>query len=314
MRRKFGSMARMNYEIGTFPCKTGFMRWARMAGPAAPRGCVLVNIGWGEWIEKYMTLAQEFYERGFETVVLERQGQGLSSRYFENRMLGWLPDFQNQIDDFDAFYNSQFAGDGVPLLLMGHSMGAHILLRWYLEKNPTENIRGLILSSFMQRIKTAPFTYGQAEMIASMANFFGLGRSYAPGQATYDPVNVPFEQNVITGDEARYRAMVVTLRDNPLLKCGGISFGWLNATFRSARQLEARLKLGAPPGPYLMLSPQNDPLVETTAMKDVAAYLPNCESRFFGEARHELLEEKEAIRAQVWSAMDAFIASRVRGV
>jgi lysophospholipase len=300
----------MAYEIGTFPCKDGFMRWARREAPDKARGCVLMLIGWGEWLEKYSAFSEQWYKRGFEVVILERRGQGLSSRFLENRGKAWLPDYLELIEDFDTFYNHYFAGEETPLLLCGHSMGAHLLLRWYAEKTPPEPIKGLVLFSPMQHFSTAPFSFGVAQWITGFACMLGFGKTYAPGQENYDPANIPFQGNAITHDESSYQAMVLALRDNPLLKTGGITFGWLQATFRSIRALRRRLRLGAPPGPYLVLSPAKDPLVGTEAIKEIAAYLPHCESQYFDEAAHELLQEKPDIRKQVWAAVDDFIKGK----
>lgn len=297
----------MDYEIGTFPCKEGFMRWARVAAPENSRGCVLFWIGWGEWLEKYASTAQAFNTRGFEVIILERRGQGLSSRFMDDRTKGWLPDFRELIADFDAFYAQYFAGESAPLLLAGHSMGAHLLLRWYVEANPPENIHGLILLSPMIRVLTSPFSYATAQLICFFANLFGLGRYCAPGQSGFDQVNVAFNKNVCTRDEEQYKGMIVALRDNPMLKVGGITYGWLASAFRSAEALMKRLRLGAPQGPYLVLGSENDPLVETQAIKEIAALLPNCESHFYVGAAHELLHETPDIRHKVWAEMDKFI-------
>ncbi|MBI3420185.1 MAG: alpha/beta hydrolase, partial [Proteobacteria bacterium] len=251
----------MPYEITTFPCSTGgFMRWARLEGPKPSRGCVIIHIGWGEWLEKYAADAEKWRRRGFETVVLERRGQALSSRFLENRNKAWLPDYSRLVEDFDEFFRQIFDDEHEPLLLCGHSMGAHLLLRWMLEKRPRVAIKGVILLSPMQRILTPPFSYSMARLITAVAMMLGLSRHYAPGQESFDPVKTPFAGNFITHDEARYDAMVLALRENPLLKSGGVTFGWLQAAFRSAEKLEKLLLLGAPRGPYLMLGAENDPL------------------------------------------------------
>ncbi len=306
----------MSYEISTFPCPGGgFMRWARLAGPKPARGCVLVFMGWGEWLEKYESIAQLWHERGFETVVAERRGQGLSSRFLENdRSRAWLPGFDVLLRDFSAFYKEYFMGDATPLLLMGHSMGAHLLLRWYAEARPAENIKGAILLSPMQRVKTGRIACPVAEWIAGSAALLGLGKLFAPGQKNADPATRPFAGNSLTRDAGRYRVLQMTLRDNPMLKAGGVTLGWLSAAFASARRLERALKRGAPNGPYLLLGPEDDPLVDSRAMKDIAALLPNCAAHFIKDAAHELLQETDEVRARTWEDLRCVHKDVFRGI
>jgi lysophospholipase len=301
----------MTYHIETFPCENGnFMRWARLDAPKQPsKGCVLIGVGWGEWLEKYAPVAEEWRKRGYDCAVLEWRGQGLSSRMLSDRLRGHHNGFEPLIEDLDAFINWYFENDPGPVYLMGHSMGAHLLLRWYLEREPTmQIIKGIILMSPMQEINTEPFRYKTAEMIARVATAFGMGKRYAPGQKYFDPAEEPFLGNKLSHDENRYMASMLALRDNPMLKSGGLTFGWLNTVFKSTKKLDARIKLGAPKGPYLVVGPQHDPLVETRAMKRIAAYLPNCTSAFYLNAGHELLFETDAIRKEVWKAIDNFMS------
>ncbi|HVY12447.1 MAG TPA: alpha/beta hydrolase [Alphaproteobacteria bacterium] len=299
----------MAYEIGTYSIEGGgFMRYARLNAPKPSRGCVLIGLGWAEWLEKYAGVAEDWAQRGFDVVAVEWRGQALSSRFLERRDRAWHASFDVLVDDLDAFVRWYFQDDQGPLLLMGHSLGAHLLLRWYIEKTPPHNIiRGVMLLSPMQRVNTKPFAYRVAQAITSTAMFLRLGQRFAPGQGKFDPVNVPFAGNQLTHSEARYNAMILALRENPLLKAGGITYGWLSAAFRSANKLEARLKLGAPKGPYLVIGPEQDPLVETEGMRKIAKLLPNCTAQFFAGAAHELLEESDDIREKTWAAIDAFI-------
>jgi len=71
----------------------------------------------------------DFIERGFNVLVVDPRGQGLSDRILEDKLKSYIDDFQTYADDL-AFAAQEFA----PLLpkphiVMGHSMGGTIALQ-----------------------------------------------------------------------------------------------------------------------------------------------------------------------------------------
>lgn len=302
----------MELNFSTFACANGgFMRWARAhVTTQTTRGHVLILPGWGEWIEKYDEMAGEWVQRGYHVTILEWRGQGLSSRFMAKGEASWIPSFDVLVKDLQDFFVAQIADETLPLLLFGHSMGAHLALRWCMEYPASQKtFKKLILASVMQGLITKPFPLAMTKLIVAAANLFGMGKAYAPGQAQFDQSEQYFPKNVLTHDEARFNRMMQQLRDRPELKVGGMSFGQVGAALRSVAKLEGALGKNPPQLATLMLIPQDDPLVKSSAMREVAGQIPYCQTVEFPDARHELFMEQDSIRKKAWEAVEVFIAA-----
>lgn len=280
-------------------------------GPIAEnsKGTVVIAIGWAEWLEKYAEVARQWQARQFNTLVVEWRGQAASSRFLDDKNKSWVPSFDILINDFHTFFQAQFEGLSTPVTVLGHSMGGHLALRWYLEKGRAyRTIRGLILSSPMHWPNTTPFPLPLARFIAHSAVTLGLTQHYAPGCDYFDQASIPFEENRITGDAAHYTQMLEQLNANPALKSGGITFGWLDAAFRSIAKVEKLLTRGAPPrGRFLVLGAVDDEVVHYAGVRRVANLLPHAGLISLYDARHELFQETNTIRQRVWQAVDGFM-------
>lgn len=303
----------MIFSFSTFSCPGGgTMRWA--TGANAQKNTVLILPGWGEWIEKYEELAAEWQARGYKAVIPEWRGQGLSSRLLEDRKKTWLPSVDVLIADLDAFFATQLVSER-NLAIFAHSMGGHIVLRWLLERSSkgasATNIKAMILSSLMQRIVTRPIPYLLARPITALAMAAAHDKTYAIGQAAFDQTAIPFEKNLLTHDTKRYQAMLRLLRTRPELKVGGITYGWLNAVFRSAAQLEENLNKPLILPPTLFLASKDDPLVVFEAIRHIAGKIPGAQTAWFDSARHELLFETDAVRKRAWKEIDDFLKNQI---
>lgn len=298
----------MSLEIKTLPCTyDGEMRYATSPAGKGAKGTVLLLPGWGEWIEKYSDIIKEWNERKFNVFIIEWRGQGLSSRFLMDRNKTWLPNFDILVDDLDRFFKFELI-ETKKILLVGHSMGAHLGLRWYLERGRVyPAIKGVILASMLHEFITAPIPSCIAKMVVQCAAWLGFDQAFMFGQSTFNQADDNFALNVLTGDEARFNNMIAMLKEKPELKVGGLTFGWLDAMLKSIERLEKDLARGAPRIPYYIFGSSNDPLVATSGFKHVASMLPNCVTHTFDGAKHELSHERDDIRNAVWQAMDAFI-------
>jgi len=99
------------------------------AAKDAPRGSIIFSPGRTEFIEKYLETTADLITRGFNVLMVDPRGQGLSDRLTEDRLRSYVRSFQDYADDF-GFAASTFA----PLLprphvAVGHSMGGTIVLQ-----------------------------------------------------------------------------------------------------------------------------------------------------------------------------------------
>ena len=302
----------MDFIFHTFSCPAGgTMRWTASPAthPTLPhaRGTVIIFPGLGEWIEKYAETINQLHTRGFNVIIFEWRGQGLSSRLLADPAKGHVPAFDALIDDFDAFFRSHVKTK-VPLLVLAHSMGAHLYLRWRCGKGRAEKIEGTIICGVLHEPNTSPFPLPLARWIVKSAIKGGKAEHYAPMQRGYDSAAIPFAANTLTRDEKRYALMMQQLRGNTALKMGGLTYGSLNAIFQSAPRLIQDLKDHPPPEPILFLGAAHDRVVRPEGLRKVAALLPQARTLYFEDAGHELFQETDAVQREIWQAIDAFTA------
>ncbi|UFS55817.1 alpha/beta hydrolase [Comamonadaceae bacterium M7527] len=93
----------------------------------APRAHVLLVHGLGEHARRYDTLAMWFQNKGISVWAYDQRGHGVSSG-----ARATLPTPDALLYDLDvvwqAFANAH--NSGVPLLVLGHSMGGLVVMRW----------------------------------------------------------------------------------------------------------------------------------------------------------------------------------------
>jgi lysophospholipase len=271
-----------------------------------PRGTVLLLHGRSEFLEKYAETAAEWTRRGYAVVGLDWRGQGLSDRYPDAGAAGHVPDYADYVADARALLDhAERTGAPRPWVLFAHSMGGHVALR--LLAAGEDRVAAAVLSAPMTDIRTDPFPRWLAAAVVRTAAAAGLGARYAFGQGDYDPAGAAFEGNPVTSDRARWRAHHEGFARDPGLVVGGVTFGWLAATFRSVDALAAP---GAPEGirvPVLFAVAPDDALVPSASQLAIAARVPGAVVRTYPGSRHEPFMEADAVRDRVWADVDGFL-------
>ena len=92
---------------------------------ANPRGSIIFSPGRTEFIEKYLETVTDFIERGFNVLVIDPRGQGLSDRLLDDRLKSYVDDFQDYSEDFGFVIKEFEPLLPKPHIVMGHSMGGH---------------------------------------------------------------------------------------------------------------------------------------------------------------------------------------------
>ncbi len=276
-------------------------------GTIAAKGTVLVLHGRTEMIEKYFETIGELLARGFAVATFDWRGQGLSDRALGDRHKGHVWDFAEYHLDIDAFIDSCVKPNlPPPYTLLAHSMGAHIAVR-YLHDCP-EKISRAILCSPMAYINAAPLPHLVARAIVFLGASFGKKEAYVPGGKFYDPSRNAFEGNPLTNDAERYAREAQLFRDNPDLVIGAPTLGWFEAAYRSMAMV-LRPEFGAAiKTPVLMVYGSEERVSLPRYQALLASLLANCQTYCIAGARHEILQETDAIRAQFWAAFDRFMA------
>lgn len=264
-------------------------------GPATP--AIVLLPGYSEPARKYAELIYDLGARGYSIYIMDHRGQGASDRLTPLHDLGHIDDFSYLVADFETFMASVVLPGGHPrLYLLAHSMGAAVGTL-YLANHPTV-FRAAVFSSPMFRIDT----HDTSELYAYLGSLWkvwtGAGQEPVDGPQRYrfDPSRTVAESNV-TSSGARWQEHLQIIRDDPRLALGGVSYGWLNQAMRATRgidRLGARLRI-----PVVVLKAGRDTIVHTEADDSFCRRSPapcTVASAPFADARHEILQERDAIR------------------
>ena len=269
----------------------------------ARRGHVVVCTGRTEFLEKLALPAAELARRGFAVASVDWRGQGLSDRLLQPRLKGHIADFLQYHQDLAALLGRpEVMALRGPRLVLGHSMGGAVALGAILRERL--EARALILSAPMLGIRLSRQMRWAAALTMQIARLTRRLESWPP----FGDVNVPyvfseFEGNVLTSDRALYEWMAATLRRQPDLQLAMPTIGWVRAATEECRAIAAAGPLDIP---SLCLIGSQEKVVDADAVRAGAARLGADLVEIEG-AEHELLLERQDLRARAWDAIDAFL-------
>lgn len=277
--------------------------WQAQAPQDAPT--LLLLTGRSECVEKYAEVAGDMAAQGYRVVAMDWRGQGGSARPLANPHKGHIDRFDTYLDDLEASLPHLLGDAGTgPVLALAHSMGGHLLLRYVAERR--HPFAGVMLSAPMLGIHTAPLPEPIARWLAATMVRRGHGGNYAPGQRDWYAADPSFQGNPLTSDPVRFLVGHRCYAAQPDLALGGATWGWLDAAFRSMRQLLRPEILAQVRIPVLLLSGLADRIVLPDRHTQAARLLPLCTFRQYPTARHELLMESDAIREGIMAEISHF--------
>jgi len=286
-------------RTASFPAKLTGRGKARTVA----KGRILFLTGFSEFIEKHLETIGELQGRGFQVFTLDWRGQGLSTRMLPNRSKGHVDDFGRFMEDLEVVLRETVPHG--PITLMGHSMGGHLALRLAQER-PARISRGVLIAPMID-ILLPPFVHSLARMAALGMSWVGLNDHYAPGAQDYGPWREEFAGNILTSDRGRFEQSAAYMRGNPDLGIGGPTIGWVRAAFNSIDETRAAGYAEGILAPILIVGAGRDQLVDTSALAPLAHRLPRVRLVVIEDSMHEILKERDEIRARFWEAFDTFI-------
>jgi len=265
-----------------------------------PRGSIIFSPGRTEFIEKYFETTADLIQQGFNVLMVDPRGQGLSERLLEDRLRSYIPDFQIYADDL-AFAADAFA----PLLprphiAMGHSMGGTIVLQSILSGSLNPDV--VICSAPMLGLFDLETPLMRA-MIVTLSKL-GLDKRNLPFQRQRSGLPIPFQGNKLTSDKNRYSVWASFFQTTPRLRVGQPTYGWIRAALAAMAYVNRNAPNLKIPG--LMLGAGADPIVDPASVKKFAKK-SGCQYVVVPGALHELFLERDIYRDEAFSEILAFL-------
>jgi lysophospholipase len=290
-------------RMGTYFINRGDLRLRIMFASAPsdkPRGSIILSPGRTEFIEKYLETATDLLERGFNILIVDPRGQGLSDRLLEDKMKSYVDSFQDYADDL-AFVTEELSSFlPKPHIVMGHSMGGTIVLQSVL--SGVINPSAIVCSAPMLGLYDldTPLMKGAIRALAAM----GLKTKNLPFQRQRNGLPVPFNSNKLTSDKDRYRHWAAYFQTSPRLRVGPPTYGWIVQALKSMAWLNRNA--GELNIPCLIVAAGADPIVDPASNEDFASKA-RATFKVVPGALHELFLERDVYRDQFFAAFDEFL-------
>jgi lysophospholipase len=277
------------------------LRVALLAAQGARRGSVIISPGRTESLEKYFETAGELSARGFNVLIHDWRGQGLSQRLLADRLRGHADGFDDFAADYAVLLDVYQDRLPRPWIMLGHSMGGCLNLLTLARGE--DRFAAAVLCAPMLRLNLSRANRVASGPLSRLFHSFGRGGDYVMGQAE-SPWST-FETNRLTHDPVRYARMSALVQQHPDLALGGPTWGWLDSAIRCMAWLRTSPAVVKIEIPVTILSAEADLIVDNAAQAAAAARLPNGKFVTVDGAFHEILQETDERRAVFWREFDA---------
>lgn len=265
--------------------------------PEKPDAVVVCLPGLSEFAEKYFETARDCLDHNLAFYIIDWFGQGKSGRYINGSQKRHSHGYQHDLDDLALWMRDivRPAAQGKPLVMLAHSMGAHIGLR-FLAQRP-----GLFacaaFSAPMIGVKAFEYINNTLAKIITGFSVYLSDDSYIAGFGDWrESVRATPEKNFFSGDETRNAVHNAWCLADPDLQVGGITYGWLHESHKSCMELQKEGILESISIPCVIGLAGQEHFVDNSAIRQAASILPNAKLIEFPDSRHEILMESDAIR------------------
>lgn len=261
----------MRHTDGTFHAADGLTIFRRAWLPDGDASAVVLLFhGLGEHSGRYEHVAAALVARGAAVHALDHRGHGRSEgrRVFVKT----YAEFQTDLLQFRRLVEAEHPG--VPLVVLGHSMGGNLAMGHVLDHQ--EGVAGLALSGAALQIPS--------DVSPVLRTVAGVLAKVAPGVRP---------QGLSADAVSRDPAVVAAYRADTLVFTGKISAGLAGALFASIDSFQPRfaeLRL-----PLLVMHGTDDQLVPVSSSRALVAAAVNARvtSHFYEGLYHEIFNEPE---------------------
>lgn len=264
-----------------------YQSWTSESALSKARATLVLTHGISEHSESYHEMAVDLAPRGWDIYAWDLRGHGRS----EGKR-GYIDDFHRYSRDLNSFVrhlrNTSLKNSKLPIVMMGHSMGGLITLRYLVDQGEGAPARALILSSPALGI-TMPIPAWKEFAARALLKFLP--------EVTL-PNDIPHNQ--LTHVEERWRRY-----DGDPLRHDKVSsamyFGMLEA-FDKVRSGAGKIKI-----PTLIVAAGEEKVVSRPAIEDFFPMLGSEKKKliFYEKSYHEVVNDVE--RDRVLDDIDAFL-------
>ncbi|BBM83388.1 alpha/beta fold hydrolase [Candidatus Uabimicrobium amorphum] len=254
---------------------------------------------------KYVEFAYDFAQLGFNIFVVDHRSQGASGRIIPRSDIVYVKDFAHYVADLAQFVDEvhkQYPHVGnTTRYLLGNSLGGLISANYIAQhQHPFSKV---ILSVPAMQVNTFPLPEEIARAATSFAQILGLGKRKLPGPKFFSSEH--FTTNRATSCRERFDINTKVFTEYPQTCITGISFGWVGKIVKASRFMENYAKANVP---VLLIQAAKDEVLKPGRQRKYSEKVTECTLKIYNEGKHNLLEEKDHTRDEVFKWIVDFLS------
>jgi lysophospholipase len=253
------------------------------------KNTLIILPGLSEFGEKYIETTKFFNNQNYDVYIIDWAYQGRSSRYKANHNKRYSDGYEADLSDLN-FFIKNIIKPNKPLYMLGHSMGAHIAMRYLATQD--HNIKAASFSAPMLSIKGLKYFPAWLSFI-----FKPFENSYVPkGKDWSTSSRSNGGADEFSSDSIRGQIHSTWSIFNPELRVGNATLKWVITSLKSMKILNSSKSLKKITIPTLFGIAENDLLINNHAIFRAINIIPNAKTVEFKNAKHEILVETDDIR------------------
>ena len=250
------------------------------------RASVVIVHGLSEFTKKFYEFIYYLLNQGLNVFIYDQRCHGLSERLTDNIDLLHVDNFNDYVEDLSQFIDEVvLKTEDKPLYLYSNSMGGAISVL-YLSRNPNKIERAVLAVPMFEPIVDyvpMPIARGGVSVgrliYGSKTKFF-LTKDFNPN------VQYRIEHGA---SRARFEHNMELRRGNPNYRSTPMSFGWIHNSLTVRRKIFKPKVINSIKTPILMLSADNDVMVNNKLQYKFAEKCRNCRLEKIKNSTHSIL-------------------------
>lgn len=271
-------------------------------------GAMVILPGKSETYLKYAEFFYDLRELPLSLYAMDHRGMGFSERLLPDRLKAHVESFDHYIEDVRNFVETVvIAGGHERMYIFGHSTGA-LVAALYLENYPNTFLAGILCSPLFSP-KVGPIPGFGLRALARLLDRSGRQEEYSPGQKNLGRPG--FLNNKTSHSYPRWSLWEEDIIPNTeTIQLGGVTNHWLRESIMAGhRAIRGAKRITVP---LLLLQAGRDSIVRLSAQDRFCRRAPRCTRLGIAEAKHEILIERDDIRAEALNRIKEFLTGQLQ--
>ncbi len=268
-------------------------------------GRILILPGFTEPCEKYYEISSRLTKIGYDCLIIDWPGQGLSGHLGNKKTVIHCKNFNQHLSSLRELISKTDFKDNY-FSILGHSMGGHIALNC--SKNTDYKICKLILVAPMFVPKGPPVFL--VIIISYILIKFGFGKKTIPftKSQSLEKRRIFKKNNPLTRCKIGYDVQFKIFKKYPDLMRFEPSVGWVYSAFLSCFQTTLNHKwLKSIKIPILFLLAGDENVVDSIKTEKMIENIDNKIVYVFKNAKHDLKNETSDVKIKMFKLIEKFI-------